>query len=133
MLLPERKDCTCIEVDHEDHLFITDDFIVTHNTVGMQVLIFILQYIVGRGYKSGLITLASNNRQQFVNAIKKIRSGLPEYMVRMSYKDKDSGNILTYEGHGEEFKNVFEIRVLVEVARWSVVEVARWSGKSGGR
>lgn len=111
MLLPERKDCTCIEVDHEDHLFITDDFIVTHNTVGMQVLIFILQYIVGRGYKSGLITLASNNRQQFVNAIKKIRSGLPEYMVRMSYKDKDSGNILTYEGHGEEFKNVFEIRV----------------------
>lgn len=110
-LLEERKECTCIEVDHPDHLFVTDDFIVTHNTVGMQVLIFILQYIVGRGYKSGLITLASSNRQQFVNAVKKIRSGIPQYLVNMSYMDKDSGNLLTYQGYGEENKNIFEIRV----------------------
>lgn len=110
-LLEERKSCTCIEVDHPDHLFVTDDFIVTHNTVGMQVLIFILQYIVGRGYKSGLITLASSNRQQFVNAVKKIRSGVPEYLLRMSYLDKDSGNLMTYQGHGVENMNIFEIRV----------------------
>lgn len=110
-LLEERKHCTCIEVDHPDHLFVTDDFIVTHNTVGMQVLIFILQYIVGRGYKSGLITLASSNRQQFVNAVKKIRSGVPEYLLRMSYLDKDSGNLMTYQGHGVENMNIFEIRV----------------------
>lgn len=110
-LLEERKECTCIEVDHPDHLYVTDDFIVTHNTVGMQVLIFILQYIIGRGYKSGLITLASSNRQQFVNAVKKIRSGVPEYLLRMSYLDKDSGNLMTYQGHGVDKMNIFEIRV----------------------
>ena len=104
-LMNERKECTCIELDDDDH------FIVTHNTVGMQVLIFILQYIVGRGYKSGLITLASSNRQQFVNAVKKIRSGVPQYLINMSYMDKDSGNLLTYQGYGEENKNMFEIRV----------------------
>lgn len=110
-LLNHRKECSCIEIDHPDHLFVTDDFIVTHNTVGMQVLIFILQYIIGRGYKSGLITLASSNRQQFVNAIKKIRSGVPQYLINMSYLDKDSGNLLTYQGYGEENKNIFEVRV----------------------
>lgn len=111
MLVEERKSCTCIEVDHPDHLFVTDDFIVTHNTVGMQVMTFIMQYIIGRGYNTGLITLASNNRQQFVNAIKKIRSAVPPYLLSMSYKDKDSGNILTYQGHGPQYNNVFEIRV----------------------
>ena len=110
-LLDNRSDSTCIEVDHPEHTFVTKDYVVTHNTVGMQVLIFILQYIIGRGYKSALITLASSNRQQFVNAIKKIRSGIPDYIIKVSYKDKDSGNLMTYEGFGEEYKNTFDIRV----------------------
>lgn len=110
-LLPKRVNCRCIEVDHPDHLYVTDDFIVTHNTVGMQTLFFIMQYIVGRGYKSGLITLASKNRLNFVNAVKRIRSSLPAYLVKMSYKDKDSGNLLTYQGHGQKYTNTFEIAV----------------------
>lgn len=109
--LPEQEECTCIEVDHPDHLYITDDFIVTHNTVGMQVLAFIMQYFVGRGYRTGLITLAASNRMQFVEAIKKIRAGLPEYLINVTYKDKDAGNMLSYEAFGVEFKNTFEVRV----------------------
>lgn len=80
-------------------------------TVGMQVLTFIMQYIVGRGYRMGLITLAASNRMQFVEAIKKIRAGLPDYLINVTYKDKDAGNILTYEAFGGEYKNTFEVRV----------------------
>lgn len=109
--LDGREECTCIEVDSEDHLYFTDDYIVTHNTVGMQALTFIMQYLVGRGFRSGLITLAASNRMQFVEAIKKMRAALPPYLANMSYKDKDAGNILTYQGFGEDKKNTFEVRV----------------------
>lgn len=80
-------------------------------TVGMQVLAFIMQYFVGRGYRTGLITLAASNRMQFVEAIKKIRAGLPEYLINVTYKDKDAGNMLSYEAFGVEYKNTFEVRV----------------------
>jgi replicative DNA helicase len=30
--LPNKEDCRCIEVDHPDHLYIVDEYIVTHNT-----------------------------------------------------------------------------------------------------
>jgi len=34
------QECQCIEVDADDHLYLTDDFITTHNTVGCIVWIF---------------------------------------------------------------------------------------------
>lgn len=108
---PEQEDCVCIEVDNDQHRYITEGFTVTHNTVGMQVLTFIMQYIVGRGMRGALITLAASNRMQFVNALKKIRSSMPDYLINVSYKDKDAGGILSYQAWGEEDKNTFEIRV----------------------
>lgn len=109
--LPEQQDSYCIEIDHPDNLYVTDNYVVTHNTVGMQVMAFILQYIIGRGYRSGLITLAASNRMQFINALKKIRAGLPEYMINMNYKDKDAGNILSYQAFGQDKENTFEVKV----------------------
>nr|DAE82979.1 MAG TPA: large terminase [Caudoviricetes sp.] len=32
-----KEDCQCIYVDDEEHLYLTDDFIVTHNTVSMSL------------------------------------------------------------------------------------------------
>lgn len=32
-----KKECLCIEVDDEEHLYLTNDFIVTHNTVCMSL------------------------------------------------------------------------------------------------
>lgn len=80
-------------------------------TVGMQVLAFIMQYLIGRGFRTGLITLAASNRMQFVEAIKKIRASLPDYLINVTYKDKDAGNVLSYEAFGEDKKNTFEVRV----------------------
>lgn len=101
----------CIEVDHRDNLYVMDNWVVTHNTVGMQVMAFIMQYLIGRGFRGGLITLAASNRMQFVNAIKKIRSGLPEFLTNVTYKDKDAGNILSYQAFGQDKENTFEVRV----------------------
>lgn len=109
--LEELKDTVCLEVSHPDQLYVMDDWIVTHNTVGMQVMAFIMQYLIGRGFKAGLITLAASNRMQFVNALKKIRAGLPEYLINVTYKDNDAGNMLTYQAFGAENKNTFEVRV----------------------
>lgn len=103
--------CTCIEVDNEDHLYVTDDFLVTHNTVSVQVIAFWLTYIMGRGYKSHLVTLKSDNRAQFIDAIKKIRTCLPKYLVNPTWKDKDAGNYLTYKAFGEEHVNTLTISV----------------------
>ena len=36
-----QKECSCIEVEDEEHLYLTDNFIVTHNTVSM-TLSFVL-------------------------------------------------------------------------------------------
>lgn len=80
-------------------------------TVGMQVLVTVMQYLMGRGFRSGLITLAASNRMQFVEAVKKMRSAMPAYLTNMTYKDKDAGNILSYEAYGPDKKNTFEVRV----------------------
>jgi len=104
-------ECTCIEVDAVEHLYITDEFLVTHNTVAVQVINFWLTYIMGRGYTSHLITLKSDNRAQFINAIKTIRNSIPKYLINSSYKDKDAGTSLTYKAFGEDKINTMYVNV----------------------
>lgn len=104
-------ECTCIEVDAVEHLYITDEFLVTHNTVAVQVISFWLTYIMGRGYTSHLITLKSDNRAQFINAIKTIRNSIPKYLVNPSYKDKDAGTSLTYKAFGDDKINTLYVNV----------------------
>lgn len=104
-------EATCIEVDNEEQMYITDGFIPTHNTVSVQVINFWLTYIVGRGYKSHVITLKSDNRAQFIDAIKRIRTCVPKYLVNPTYRDKDAGTYLTYRSFGEADTNVMTISV----------------------
>lgn len=104
-------EASCIEVDNEEQIYITDEFIPTHNTVSVQVINFWLTYIVGRGYKSHVITLKSDNRAQFIDAIKRIRTCIPKYLVNPTYRDKDAGTYLTYRSFGEADTNVMTISV----------------------
>lgn len=104
-------ECTCIEVDNEEHLYLAEDFIVTHNTVSVQVINFWLTYINGRGYKTHVITLKSDNRAQFIDAVKRMRACIPKYLVNPTYKDKDAGTYLTYKAFGEDLVNTLTISV----------------------
>ena len=106
-----EEEALCIEVDHPEHLYICDDYIVTHNTVTAQCIFFWLTYISGRAYESHLITLKDDNRQQFVDAIKGIRNNIPAWMTNVTYRDKDAGNSLTYSAFGDEVKNKLTISV----------------------
>ena len=50
-----RKQCRCILVSNPDHLYITDDFIVTHNTFSM--FLKALQGIDKQDFKARLISV----------------------------------------------------------------------------
>ena len=58
--LSEKEECTCISIDHPDQLYVTKDFIVTHNTacaelaickLGVTTLI-VLNSLIDQWYKS---------------------------------------------------------------------------------
>lgn len=80
-------------------------------TVTAQVISFWLTYISGRAYTTHLITLKDDNRQQFVDAVKGIRSSIPSWMTNVIYRDKDAGNSLSYAAFGEKSKNKLVISV----------------------
>ena len=106
-----EKETACIQVANDEHLYVGDDFVVTHNTVACQCVEFWLTYLSGQGYKSHLITLKDDNRMQFIGAIKNIRASCPSYMTEMSYKDKDAGNSLSYSAFGEDKLNTMQVSV----------------------
>jgi hypothetical protein len=41
-----KKECQCIYVDNEEHLYLTDDFIVTHNTISicLSFLLYVMSH-----------------------------------------------------------------------------------------
>lgn len=80
-------------------------------SVSAQVILFWLEYIVGKGYQSHFITLKDGNRAQFIEAIKTIRSSCPEYLTNVTYRDKDAGNSLTYSAFGEKYLNKLTVSV----------------------
>lgn len=50
----KRVDCQCISVEHPDHLYVTDDFIVTHNTY--------MSYAIGEAVKADHIIVFCEKR-----------------------------------------------------------------------
>lgn len=74
------KKCKCIYIDHEDHSYITDDFIPTHNTT--------LGRIVAREINDGKgepieLDAASNNG---VDSVRKIVEDAQSYPIGSKYK-----------------------------------------------
>lgn len=93
-------------------------------TVGCQVILFWLTYIVGRKYYSNLLTLQEKNRIQFVEAIKSIRLNCPSWLTNITYKDKETGSSITYEAWGVDNKNSITIDV-TQMSKEGAMNVGR--------
>lgn len=91
-----KKLAQCIEVDHPDHLYITDDFIVTHNTIAAIGITTWVIYIKGRQLQFAMFTKDNKLLQENVARLKAMRDGLPNYLIQHQVADTDNKEGIVY-------------------------------------
>ena len=92
-----REEAQCIEVDHPDHLYITDDFIVTHNTVAALSLTSWVLYSSGSEYQVGMMAKDDKLRQENVKRVKSFAENLPKWwIVKDRNEDKNNSEEIYY-------------------------------------
>lgn len=104
------EETQCIEVDHPDHLYITNDFVVTHNTVGAVTNCVWMEYIRGFKYSIGMLTHNSKLVRDNVKRMKTIRDALPPYLINQSKDDVDNKEGLSYAAFGNEYKTYIGVK-----------------------
>lgn len=88
----------CISVDHPDQLYITDDMIVTHNTVCAMTLVSWIMYVAGEDYQIGQFSKDSDLREENVKRIKLVGEFLPRWWLSENkFKDKKNTEEIYYE------------------------------------
>ena len=88
----------CIEIDHPDHLYVTDNYIVTHNTVCALALTSHVLYTAGYEYTIGMMANNDNLRQINVKRVKSFGENLPDWWrVKDRNKDKNNSQEIYYE------------------------------------
>lgn len=92
-----QEEAQCIMIDHPDHLYITDNYIVTHNTICALTLTSWVIYTHGKTFNMGMVAKDDNLRRENINRIKKMRDSLPTWWVfRDKYKDKNNASEIYY-------------------------------------
>lgn len=95
-----QKPVQCIEIDHPDHLYVTDFGIISHNTGKTICAITLTAWMIYCGTKTfnvGHFTKDDSLRTENIARVKMIRDYLPAwFVVKDRYKDKDNATILFY-------------------------------------
>lgn len=88
----------CISIDHPDHLYITDDFVVTHNTVCALALTSWVIYSSGEDYQIGHFAKDNALRQENVKRVKSFGEFLPKWWLSVNkFKDKNNSEEIYYD------------------------------------
>ena len=87
----------CIEVDHPDHLFITDNYVVTHNTVCALTLMAWILYTAGQEFQMGMMAKDSKLAVENVKRVRTFGENLPPWWIAEDrLKDKKNTEELYY-------------------------------------
>lgn len=93
-LLPEKQKTICIKVDAEDELFVTKDFIVTHNTVVAQLSAL---RAIDSGFQTVLIAPTDILARQLFESFTRVLKGLEEHFGNSITIDYLSGSMKAAE------------------------------------
>lgn len=104
----EDMETQCIEVAHQDHLYVTDGFTVTHNTIGMAALVQGCLRFWMENSMIGQVTKDTALKLETIDAIKEIGNRLPSYLVDVdkNLDNPDSKTGIYYAALGNEFKSM---------------------------
>lgn len=98
------KQTQCIEVAHKDHLYITEGFIATHNTVGALALTTWTLYCAGRNMSVSMLTKDTKLLQENVSRVKGMRDAIPQWLIHYQTKDTDNKEGLHYAALNTSYK-----------------------------
>lgn len=87
----------CISIAHPDQLYVTDDYIVTHNSTMALLITLWIFYVAGTNVNFGMLAHQDKLRATNVSRIKEFRDLLPKYMVVTSIKNINNAEKLYYE------------------------------------
>ena len=100
-----REEAQCIEIDHPDHLYITDDYIVTHNTICAVCLVAWIMYIAGQQFQIGHFCKDNQLREENVKRVRGIAENLPPWWLdENKFRDKKNTSELYYHALGTHFQ-----------------------------
>lgn len=119
-------ECRCISVDHQDHLYITDNFIVTHNTFCAIIICCYVIYVYGYNVTIGMFTHSDDLVQGNVGRLKSFRDQLPPYLIMRSVKDTDNKEEVSYYRLRNTYKTYIgqkDARAATRVARGEKIAV----------
>lgn len=93
-----KQQCQCIYVDHPDHLFVTDDYIVTHNTVILNAISYAMYDKPAVSESSGKDSLINNINRKKMKVTLEFEKGGHHYYIERFRKMKS-----TQDGTGVKF------------------------------
>jgi hypothetical protein len=99
-----KKESQCIEIGHQDCLYITDDNIITHNTVCALSLTAWILYISGQTFQIGLFTKDNKLREDNVKRVRDLSESLPSWwLAEDKFKDKKNATELYYKALNTQY------------------------------